>query len=182
MTTSATFDFDRREYYRGIRAVQANNPYRWVIPLVGIILPSVMIWFAIGESWQRMGPWLAFQNALPWLLLGAFYLSMMPLMARAAAKKALENDPSLRGPQTRIVDDEGIHVLGAGLRQDLRWTDLVKAVETREFFLFFYNKRQAHYIPKRVLTSASVADVRNLIGSNQGSFGPASARTLPNER
>jgi hypothetical protein len=182
MTTSATFDFDQREYYRGIRAAQAHNPYRWVIPLAGIVLPAVMIWLAIGDSWQRIGPWLAFQNALPWLLLGVFYLTMMPLMARAAARKALENDPSLRGPQTRIVDDDGVHVLGAGFRQDLRWTDLVKAVETEEFFLFFYNKRQAHFVPKRVLPLASIAEVRSLLASHDGSSGSASERTLPNGR
>jgi hypothetical protein len=176
MAATATFDFDQQEYYRGIRAVQAHNPYRWVIPVAGIIVPAVMIWLAIGDSWQRIGPWLAFQNALPWLLLGAFYLTMMPLMARAAAKKALENDPSLRGPQTRIVDEGGVHIVGAGFRQDLRWTDLVKAVETEEFFLFFYNKRQAHFVPKRALAPASVAVVRGLIGSHKGAASRTNAR------
>jgi hypothetical protein len=164
---TATFEFDEREYYRGLRAVQANNPYWWTIPVAGIVVPAVMIWLAIGGSWRQVDPWRAFLNVLPWLLLGAFYLSLMPMMARAAARKALQNDPALRGTQVRTVDGEGVHIIGAGFRQDLRWTDLVKVVETDEFFLFFFNKRQAHYVPKRALDAADIDEVRMLVRSNR---------------
>ena len=105
----------------------------------------------------------AFLNALPWLLLALFYLMLLPRMYRSMARKALENDPSLRGGQIRTIDELGLHVQGAGFTQDLSWADLVRVVESPEFFLFFYNKRVAHYAPKRAFSPAAIADVQGLV-------------------
>jgi hypothetical protein len=42
----------------------------------------------------------------------------------------------------------------------------VRAIEAPDFFLFFYNKRVAHYLPKRVLTGPQTREVRALVEEN----------------
>ena len=163
MSVTATFDFDQREYYRGLRAVMRRNPYWWLIPVLGIVLPLGMIWLAVGRRWHQVSAEQAILSALPWALLGTFYLALVPMMARSAARRALENDPSLRGTQTRIIDDAGLHVRGAGFAQDFAWSDIVRVVESPDFFLLFYNKRMAHYVPKRALSTNEIQAARELI-------------------
>jgi hypothetical protein len=163
MPIIAQFEFDPIDYRTGLRDVWSFNRARWVVPVVGIAIPALMIWLAVGRHWRESSLADAFWNALPWMLLGAFYLSLLPLMRRTAARKALQEDPALRGTQMRTVDDAGLHIRGAGLSQDLRWADLVRVEETTDFFLFFYNRSAAHYIPKRVLGDRQRDELRNLI-------------------
>ena len=173
MSVTSQFKFDRKEYQLALRETWAFNPGRWVLPVMGILLPGVMLWVAVGQYWGEISAKDAVLSALPWLLLSGFYMSMLPLMRRAAARKALENDPALRGAQTRIVDDAGLQVAGAGFSQQLRWSDLVRAVETEHFFLFFYNKRIAHYLPKRSLRADDVSKVRALLAAHKSELGTA---------
>jgi hypothetical protein len=50
MAAVASLEFDQREYYRGIRAIQANNPYARIIPVAGIVVPALVIWLTIGDA------------------------------------------------------------------------------------------------------------------------------------
>lgn len=163
MAVTAEFDFDSREYYRVLRDAWWQDPNRWFVWLFGLAVPAAIIWFSVGRHWDEIRPWEAFWTALPWVLLGAFYLMLAPTTHWAVARKALANDPSLRGPQLRTVDENGLHVRGAGFAQDFAWSDLVRVVETADFFLFYYNNRAAHYLPKRVLDPAVIEQVRQLI-------------------
>jgi hypothetical protein len=173
MSVTAQFEFDRDEYQSALRETWAFNPGRWVLPVMGIVVPAVMLWVAVGQYWGEINAKAAIVSAVPWLMLSAFYLSMLPLMQRAAARRALENDPALRGVQVRTVDEAGVQVVGAGFAQQLLWADLVRAVETDHFFLFFYNKRVAHYLPKRVLTESELHQVRVLITAHGSELGTA---------
>jgi len=163
MPVTAQFDFDSGEYYRVLRAAWRHDPNRWFVWVFGLAVPAAILWFSVVRHLDDMSPWEAFWNALPWVLLGAFYLMLVPSAHRATARKALANDPSLRGPQSRSVDETGLHVRGAGFAQDFAWSDIVRVVETPDFFLFYYNKRAAHYMPKRVLDAAAIEQVRALI-------------------
>jgi len=168
MRVSKTFDFDSQEFYRAIRFMGRFNPAtRWV-PAFAVGFPLLMFYLVVVRSWGRISVLSASLNMLPWLLLGAFYLALVPLMQRTWARKATEYDPSLRGPQTRIVDESGVEVRGANSHQHLSWPDLRRIAEGPEFFLFFYNKRMAHYLPKRVLDAAEIGVVRELAQANAG--------------
>ena len=48
------------------------------------------------------------------------------------------------------------------------WSDIVRCVETDEFFLFFYNKRMAHYLPKRAIGLVEAQAIRELIEAHRG--------------
>lgn len=160
------FEFDSMEYYRALRAMLRRNPVRWVIPIMGIFVPGYFIWTYVISIWDRVSLSAAVANGLPWVLLGAFYLSLVPLMNRRSARRALKNNPSLRGPQTRVVDERGLEIQGANFLQRLSWTDIVRTDETEEFFLFFYNQRMAFYVPKRCLSETDIEIVRSLISAH----------------
>jgi hypothetical protein len=66
----------------------------------------------------------------------------------------------VRGPQERTVDAVGYHSRGNGVAVDVPWHALKKAVETEHFFIFFYNWQCGYYVPKRALSAADVARVR----------------------
>jgi len=51
----------------------------------------------------------------------------------------------------------------------IRWAAIQRVVETRDFFLFFFNARQAHYLPKRAIpTAEDLQHVRELVGAHVG--------------
>jgi hypothetical protein len=160
---SANFQFDADEWYRASRAVTNATVWRWIIPLGGIALPAVMIGSNVLPHWREMSAGAIAANTAPWIILAVFYLALMPRLQKQAALKAQTNDPSLRGLQRRAVTEEGLEISGANFEQAITWSDLVRAVETPEFFLFFYNKRCAHFVPKRALSEAGVQRVRSLI-------------------
>jgi hypothetical protein len=40
---------------------------------------------------------------------------------------------------------------------------MLSGVETAEFFLFFYNKQLAYYLPKRLLDSTGINEIRTMM-------------------
>jgi len=164
MAITARFDFDEREYRRA--QVELLGPGRWALPLGGITLALVALWFGVFRHWGEAPLGDALFNVLPWLLLGAFFAGLVPLLAHAQARKALDVDPTLNGPQVRTVDDTGLHITGAGYAPSRRWSELARATETSNFFFFFEDDRVSHYLPKRVLTDVERDGLRNLIQAN----------------
>jgi hypothetical protein len=166
MPVTATFDFDEREYRQALREAWKLRRFSWVFTAIAIAWPAIGLWLGVGRHWHELTPAEVFYDAMPWLLLGAFLLTLMPWLRRSQAGRALERDPSLNGTQLRTVDASGLHIAGAGYAPSLHWNDLARAAETRHFFLFFEDDRVWHYLPKRVLTDVERDSVRNLIQAN----------------
>jgi hypothetical protein len=161
---SATFDFRTAEYNRALRAMMLRNrAVRWLVPLFGLGMPALALWAWVVRDWDRLSPAGVVVNGGPWLVIGAFYLSMPWVMARILARRALRDDPSVRGEQTRSVSSDGVEVRGSNYGQQFTWADIVRTVETPEFFLFFYNRRAAQYVPKRAVDGADAQVIRDLI-------------------
>ncbi|HET6680357.1 MAG TPA: YcxB family protein [Gemmatimonadaceae bacterium] len=161
MSITATFAFDPSEHYRAARAVTRYTPMRYVPWGFAALALGILVWNvlpAVGEA----EPLTVFSIALPYLLLGVFWLTLIPLSQRRAARKLPERDASARGPQERVVDETGFHSRGNGVALDIPWHAMVRAVETEEFFLFFYCKQCAYYVPKRVLAAPQLSEVRDL--------------------
>ena len=163
MTVIATYEFDSAEHYRALWAMFRFNRARWLIPVLGIGMPAVAIWAFVVRDWDRLSPFGALLNGLPWVFIGAFYLALVPLMYRSLARRAVRDDPRVRGTQVRTLSEAGFEARGAGFSQRLAWPELVRVEEVKDFFLFFYNRRAAYYIPKRCLQTADEAGLRTLI-------------------
>ena len=143
------------------------NRWKWVIPMLGIGMPAVAIWAFVVRDWSRLSPAGVLLNGLPWIVIGAFYLALVPLMYRSLARRALRDDPSVRGTQIRTLSRRGLEARGANFSQWLAWADLVRVEEVDEFFLFFYNRRVAYYVPKRCLALSDAAACRSLIATRR---------------
>ena len=167
MSVAATYEYDWREHYRASREVTRRMWTRWLgwgFAAVALILVSLNYFSAAGHV-SALG---VFLNVSPWLLVGAAWLALIPLMQRRAAKKLPSRDLSLRGPQTRSLDAIGYHFRGNSVSLDIPWQVMLRAVETPEFFLFFYNKQCAYYFPKRALNATEVERARALLKEGLG--------------
>ena len=169
MNTFAQFEYDPAEQYAAARAVTRATNWRWIIPVFAIGIPLLTIVLTIVPDRESMSVTNMFFSALPWVLLGAFYLALIPMMQKRRAKKMIKTEPWVRGTQERGVDETGFHVRGHGLVMDYAWSDIQSAIETPHFFLFFYNRNCAHFIPKRALPVAGVDDVRSVIQAHMPS-------------
>lgn len=73
-------------------------------------------------------------------------------------------DPAVRGPISHALEELGLRVITNAAEIHLKWDRLHKVRETPELFMFYYSRRVAYYLPKRVLGGqAGVEAVRDLI-------------------
>ena len=103
MSITAQFEFDEIEYRQALH--EMLGPLRWTLPVGAIVLSVMALWLGVFRHWAEVSLGDAILTGLPWVLLGAFFLSLTPLLSRAKARKALELDPSLNGTQRHTVGD-----------------------------------------------------------------------------
>ena len=162
MSVSATFDFDPAEHYRASREVTRRTPARF-FPWVFVALALVMAAWNIVPHWDEATASELAVASLPWLLLALFWAGLLPFLQRRASRRLPKVDASLEGPQTRIVDAAGYHSRGNGVALDVPWHAMVRGTESAHFFLFYYNKQCAYYLPKRALQQEDAVVIRALM-------------------
>lgn len=161
MNVSATFEYDPDEHYRALRAITGFTMVHW-IPIVAFGVPITAILFEIIAIRNNPGREImtSVMDVLPYVVLGALWLGIVPLSQRYQSRKLTKLDPSMIGPQQRVVDAEGFHTSGNGQSLDVPWHLLRRVVETDHFFLFFYGREQAYYLAKRLFSTDQVKAVR----------------------
>jgi len=164
---TVTYDFDWREHYRASRQVSRYMRTRWLgwgLAALALVFGFLNYWTAAGHASVLS----VFLNMLPWIAVGAAWLAMIPYSQWRAARKLTSRDASVRGPQERAVDAAGFHTRGNGVALDIPWHAMARGVETGTFFFFFYNKRCAYYVPKRVLNAQQLDETRSLMRQELG--------------
>ena len=161
-----TFEFrlDPAETVRASQIVARRRPFgwteRWALPL---IVGSGLVFIALGKPWQEM--WLLGGIALALLLLQIF----IPIVQRRALRRAYDETPSLRGPQVYEFSETGLVMTGVGSSTTVGWDSIVEAIETKEFFLLYFSKRSAFYLPKRATSDeAQRTALRDLLRTQLG--------------
>jgi YcxB-like protein len=144
-----------------------KNVARAILWACAAVVVAIAVW-AFSSSARTHDLATVLISVLPWALIVGFWAVMLRWMPRITARTAAQRDPMAVGQQRRTVDDEGIHLEGNGVRLDVQWRAVVKAVETAEMFLFFYNKNCAYYIPKRVATPEESDAIRARMKSALG--------------
>lgn len=161
MSVRAVFEFDKAEHYRASRAVTRATParyYTWALAAGCFAMFAWSLW-KVPPGTDLRG---ILVMVLPWLLLTIIWVGLIPFAQWRLARRVPKLDASVLGPQERIVDSDGFHSRGNGVGLDVPWHVLQKVVETDAFFFFYYNKRCAYYLPKRVLSAHDVLEVRDL--------------------
>jgi len=124
--------------------------FRIVFPflLLGLLASSVL------RAAGTQPPLVIALSLLPYLLVVALWFALV-FWAQfyLAARRTRQLDPSTRGVLTRTLTADGFRIDGTGQAVDLRWEGIHSAVETSEFFLIFFNRLCAYYVPKRLIPS-----------------------------
>lgn len=168
MSVHTVFEYDASDHYQASRAVTRHTSTRYFVWGMAAVALALLVW-NIGPMWSEYPLSTLFWSGLPYLLLGVFWVMFLPLMQRRAAKRLPEVDASVKGPQERTIDVDGYHSRGNGVSIDVPWHAMVRGVETDRYFLFFYNKQYAYYLPKRVLEPPQIVTVRELMQAGLGS-------------
>jgi hypothetical protein len=166
-TVRTVFEFDPSEHYKASRIVTRFTAARWIGWGFAAFAAAFAL-YTVAQGWDEASPAALIIAVLPWLLLGAFWIGLIPLSQRWAARTIATKDASVRGPQERSVDAVGYHSRGNGVGLDVPWHAMVRGVETEAFFLFFYNKQCAYYLPKRAVPADDVPLVRSLMRAGLG--------------
>ena len=162
-----TFTYDSREFYEADCLVQrlVGSRRRWlfvafygIVVLLYIVPPLLYGTF----NWSLV-------NFVPLAILTVILVAIGPLARWHKARTLPRRDPSLQGPQQRVLSDEGLQVRGVGVVTSYEWSTIQRAVETTHLFLLFVHPKWAHYLPKRAIpTSAELEQVRALLRSKLG--------------
>ena len=165
-----SYKLEPREITRVAMLATRKVGTMWVWYVLMLLIVSMNVIPTVSRQWRQGG---LSAISIPWLLLGLSPLVIIivgpPLAAWWAAKRHVASGPSMHGAQHVGVAEWGLQVSGPMSNGTLKWSAVMKAIETPEFFLFFLSKLQPVYIPKRLLSDADTVSVRQLARSGLGS-------------
>jgi hypothetical protein len=170
------FHIDSAETVRASHAARRRQRFAWIAWAIWpLLLALAALYLASGVPWQNL--WLLGLVAL--FLLTLQWLT--PWIQRWQLRRAYAETPNLRGPQVYQFSDAGLSITGGAATTRLGWDSFVEVAETDEFFLFFYSKQCAYYVPKRavgkgVYQSALRALLRAHLGRRAAGLRPDESR------
>lgn len=162
MSGTKTYSFDwRRKEHAQVTSLLIREQFssgiwrvvKWAVIAVLILGTLVVVASAVlGDlaSAMRLAPWL--------IVVGALVLAFGKLTGWIHAWRLQRHDPNVAHPLTHTLDESGLHVSMQTASIDLKWTGLHHVRETPDLFMFYYNKRVAYYLPKRILTDREEID------------------------
>lgn len=128
------------------------------LALIGMGLLVVILTVATGQ-YGSIG--VIIMNLLPYaFILGVF--ALVPYLVR----RQFNSSPIFHGDMTVELLPDELKVVRETSTSTYRWPSLVRAAETPEFFLLFIMKGAAIYIPKRVIPSADLDNLRGFLRSH----------------
>jgi hypothetical protein len=130
---------------------------KWAVAFVLVLSATLTIAAAaVGDltSTLQLGPLTLVVSGLTWKL---------PILTgRLQAWRLRRSDLNVAHPITHTLDDSGLHIGMRTLNAELKWAGMNRVRETSEMFLFYYSRRTAYFLPKRVVgpaaDSAGLAD------------------------
>jgi hypothetical protein len=160
---SASFMWDRREYRRLLRDVTRHAKLPWVYRHSGALLLAAAA-LAVLVSLLTGNP-AAVRSFFPWALILAMWSALFRVaLPHLAARNYGKQHPCVANPFHVALTNEGVQTRCDHSDVLVRWSGVQKAVETREFFLFYVSARCAHYLPLRALDGPdAVAAARTFI-------------------
>lgn len=162
-----TFDHDQGEHYRALLAIHRSSPSWWFWPGGALLFGGYGVYHVV-RYWGQYPARYVLLIALPWLLFGVVWALFVPLSFWASAKRARRTSPGQTGRQERVLDDASYHSRDGGVNVNVAWDVMHRAIETREFLLFFVSRKAADYIPKRAMDPQALVEARKLLRSALG--------------
>ena len=166
MNTPLAVEFqpDPAQTVRASRAIQQRGRLSWISWAIWPILAGLALMYRLsGVPWRDMGLLAATAVFLAVLAFGA------PRIQRWQVRHAYQSSPVLRERQRCEFSPSGLTVRGGPASASLEWDAITEAVETDEFFLLFFARKSAYYVPKGALASKSEREaLRALLRASLG--------------
>ena len=140
----------REQFGSGIRRVM-----KWGV--LGVVILGALVASATAVSVSTTDPITFATVGLLVIAVTALVLGFGRLAGWIQAWQLKRHDPNVAHPITHFLDESGYHVTTRTTDIDLRWDGLHKVRETPEWFMFYYSRRLAYYLPKRALASREEA-------------------------
>ncbi|GAC1481962.1 MAG: hypothetical protein NVS1B4_26900 [Gemmatimonadaceae bacterium] len=94
---------------------------------------------------------------------------LVPLLTFYVAYRMPKRDPALAAPRERTLTDRGLALRSTGVKAEMEWSVIRRAMETDEFFLLVPQGSQVLYLPKRALANeGEVSAARAILASQLG--------------
>jgi hypothetical protein len=155
-----TFDWQLREHAQVIGLLVRERfgsgvwrVVRWLVVIVLALATVVTVASALlGDfgSALRLGPLVILVGGM------TFWFEKWTGLIRAWQVRRM--DPAVRHPISHALEESGLRVIAKTAETRLSWDGLHKVRETPGFFMFYYGKRIAYYLPKRVVSGLDEVD------------------------
>jgi hypothetical protein len=152
-----SFRWTPSEYVRATHAMVRHM--RGMLPLAPMcgIAGLVLFLAAAGSMSSPEAAWTLVAVGTLCMLLGAYLYWARPWQA---AQRILNEDPCAREDIRHMVTPDGFAVRTGGVSVDVKWAHITRVVETKDFLLYYLNKRFAYFTPKRVIPASDLEPLR----------------------
>jgi hypothetical protein len=159
-----SFQPDAAETVRASQVAQRRGRFGWIDWVIWPSLLGLALMYRLsGVPWRQLGLLYFVAIFLVALTVGA------PWLQRRQLRRAYTESPIMRDSQRYEFSPEGFVIRGGPAATTLGWDAIREAVETDEFFLLFFARKAAYYVPKQaVADSQSATNLRVLLHSALG--------------
>lgn len=97
--------------------------------------------FSIGALLPAIGP----------LIMVVVFVVIIPVSVKKSSKSLLDTNKLLQKTNYYTIGNEGVEISTESSNAIIKWSELYKAIEVKDSFLFYLSERQSYVIPKRYL-------------------------------
>lgn len=156
--------FDTQEFLRASKAVERVTSKRHLVWLLALGAPVFIAGIsliggyfdAVDPVWMRVPLW-------PWLFFPLLSFVGIPLLVRWQLLRAVKANPRLPCEMVRIVTADGLECRDDGTAARFEWRAIERVVATDEFYLFFYTKKCAYFLPRRLVGAQERTQLHTLL-------------------
>lgn len=143
------------------RALASRSKWYRRMQYAYVWLPLVFIGIALLAGRSLLA---AIRANLFWIVvLPLFGFVGLPAINRWAVKRQLRSNPMLGGPQSFALREDGLAMENRAGFSLVRWTTLLRVVESPEHFLFYYTAQCAYFLPRAAIPVGELQTVREHI-------------------
>jgi len=146
-----------KEYIRFCLYNVYCKPTGIFITALGLVFTGLLIRFFLNKDYE-IHDWPVFQ-----ILFTIYIIIGMPLFTYLLGKKYYKQSAFTKGKLKYNITDERLEITGEQYKSDLSWNLIPKVEETRDSFLVYMAKQNAHILPKRNFTNDEITIFKQIV-------------------
>lgn len=169
MNRAATFTLDETDLRRANRlnlfgALRDPKTLRGLALLWGVsLLPLAGYHLGAFDASAKLREAMLIFALLATAAILAVYLAVPLLLGPVVIRRRFREEKLLREPVSINWDAEAYEASQPGVHNRIPWGDYLKWREDRHLFVFYLSSYNFQVVPKRVLSDAQIADIRQML-------------------